>query len=90
MSTKKPSKLVTEEYLDEKLEPYVTKVYLDKKFNKKTEEIIEVVNEISARQTEILLQIQSDISDFKEEVRTHVVRLDDCDVRIEHLEKAAN
>jgi len=53
-----PNKAVTEEYLDAKLEPYVTKDYLDKKFAVHTDEIIDVVKEITSRQTDILLSMQ--------------------------------
>lgn len=92
--TSSSSRVVTEKYLEEKfnekLEPYVTKDYLDKKLRENTKGIIDVINEISGRQMEIMLQIQAEIKDFKHDIRTHDIRLNDHDVRIETLEKAVN
>jgi len=83
-------KLVTEEYLDkmldEKLSLYTTKKDLDKR----SEEIIDVINEGFTAQGRIMTKILDEIAGIKLDSRRAQIKLDDHDVRIETLEKAVN
>jgi len=83
-------KLVTEEYLDkmldEKLSLYTTKKDLDKR----SEEIIDVINEGFTAQGRIMTKILDEITGIKLDSRRAQIKLDDHDVRIETLEKAVN
>ena len=79
-------KLVTEEYLDkmldEKLSLYTTKKDLDKR----SEEIIDVINEGFTAQGRIMTKILDEIAGIKLDSRRAQIKLDDHDVRIETLE----
>jgi len=98
MPQKTTDKVVTKKYLDRKLDemfdkklkPYTTKDHLDERLRKNTEEIIDVISEGFNTQGQILQDILEEVKSIKLDQRTHNIRLNDHDVRIEKLEKSVN
>ena len=83
-------KLVTEEYLDKKLDEKLSLYTTKKDLDKRSEEIIDVINEGFTAQGRIMTKILDEIAGIKLDSRRTQIRLDDYDVRIETLEKAVN
>jgi len=61
-----------------------------KDLDKRSEEIIDVINEGFTAQGRIMTKILDEIAGIKLDSRRAQIKLDDHDVRIETLEKAVN